>query len=315
MKIDFEKKLHMKRRKNSVFKENFELSMLALPGFLHMLIVCYLPMVGVIIAFKQFNPHLGMFASKWVGLDNFKFFFQSNDFVRIMRNTLLYGAEFLILDNLAAIAMAIILYNITSRKLLKFYQTAIILPKFMSAVLIAFIVYALLNPVSGIINQIAQLFGNEGKDWYAEPNYWPFILTVVHLWQIVGMSSIIYYACLMGIDETLFEAARIDGANKWHEIKYIIVPEIMGLLCIQIILGVGSLVNGDFGLFYQTPMNVGVLYSTTDIINTYVFRALQEATNMGRTAAVGLFQSVSGLILVVASNLIVKKISPDKSFF
>ncbi|MDY3929721.1 MAG: ABC transporter permease subunit [Clostridia bacterium] len=314
MKVSRETKKGLGFRKNS-FRENFELSLLALPGFLHMLLVCYIPMVGVIIAFKKFNPNLGIWASKWVGFDNFKFFFTSNDFVRIMRNTLLYGAGFLVLDNLASIAMAIVLYNITSRKVLKFYQTAIILPKFMSAVLIAFIVYALLNPVSGIINQVIIFFGGAGKDWYSEANYWPFILTVVHLWQIVGMSSIIYYACLMGIDETLFEAARIDGANKWHEIKYIIVPEIMGLLCIQIILGVGSLVSGDFGLFYQTPMNVGVLYSTTDIINTYVFRALQEATNMGRTAAVGLFQSVAGLILVVTSNLIVKKISPEKSFF
>ena len=314
MKVSVGKKQHSSMRKNTI-RETIELSLLALPGFLHTLIVCYLPMLGVVIAFKKFNPHLGIFGSEWVGFDNFMFFFKSNDFIRIMRNTIGYSALFLFLDNFAKMAMAILLYNVTKRWTLKIYQTIMILPNFMSMVLVAFIVYALLNPVSGIFNSIIAKIGGEGIDWYSKPEYWPFILATVHLWKSVGMGCIIYYAALMGIDESLFEAARVDGAKLRHEIRYIIIPELMSLLAIQLILGVGGLIGGDFGLFYQVPMDVGVLYSTTDIINTYTFRALQQATNMGRTAAVGLFQSVVGMILVVGTNLVVRKISPEKSLF
>ncbi len=300
-----------KNYNKQTLRENISLWMLALPGVILTFIFCYLPMFGVIIAFKQFNPNLGILKSKWVGFDNFKFFFQSNDFFRIMRNTIGYGIVFLVLGNLAAVIVAIMLYNIKKKAALKYYQTTMILPKFISLVLVAYIVYALLNPVSGVINRI---FGTS-IDWYASPQYWPVILTIVEIWKGVGMKSIIYYAALIGIDESLFEAARIDGASRWHEIKSIIIPELMSLICIYLILGVGTLVNGDFGLFYQVPMNVGVLYSTTDIINTYVFRALQQGTNMGRTAAVGLFQSLTGTILILLSNAVVKKVDPDKSFF
>ncbi len=298
-----------KKFNRQTFRENAELWLLALPGFIHTLIFCYLPMLGIIIAFKKFNPNIGIFGSKWVGFDNFKFFFESNDFVRIMRNTVAYGVGFLFLDNFFPIFLSIMLYNVFNRAALKYYQTTMILPNFLSMVLVAFIVYALLNPVSGVVNR---LLGTD-TDWYAKAGYWPFILSVVHVWKGIGMKSIIYYAALMGIDESLFEAARIDGATKWHEIRYIIIPELMSLVCIYLILGVGSLVGGDFGLFYQVPMNVGNLYETTDIINTYVFRALQQGSNMGRTAAVGLFQSVTGMILVVTSNLIVKRIDPEKN--
>ncbi len=295
----------------NVLRENAELWLLALPGFLLTFLFCYIPMFGIIIAFKKFNPNLGILASKWIGFDNFKFFFASNDFFRIMRNTIGYGVVFLFLGNFLAIGLAILLYNVYNRAALKYYQTTMVFPNFMSMVLVAFIVYAFLNPVSGIVNR---LFGLD-VEWYAESKYWPFILTLVEMWKGIGMKSIIYYAALMGIDESLFEAARIDGARKKDEIKYIIIPEIMSLLCIYLVLGVGGLVNGDFGLFYQIPMNVGKLYSTTDIINTYVFRALQQATNMGRTAAVGLFQSATGMILVVLANLVVRKIDAEKSLF
>jgi len=312
-------KVKNKKKKPKILRhelrDTIELALLQLPGLLHMLIFCYIPMFGVIIAFKKFNPHLGVLGSKWVGFDNFMFFFKSNDFFRIMRNTLGYSSMHLILDTIASLSVAILLYGISKRWVLKIYQTTMILPNFMSAVLIAFVVYAILNPVSGVLNKVIEIFGGEGKDWYSEAIYWPFILTIVQLWKSVGMKSILYYAALMGIDESLFEAARIDGAKRWHEIRYIMIPELMGLITIQLIMGIGQLVNGDFGLFYQTPMNVGVLYSTTDIINTYVFRALQESTNMGRTAAVGLFQSVTGATLLIISNTIVRKVDPDKSFF
>lgn len=300
---------------SSKIKDNVSLTMLVLPGFILTFIFCYLPMFGVIIAFKEFNPNLGIFGSKWIGFDNFKFFFQSNDFVRIMRNTVLYGLDFLVIDTIASMMLAILIYNVKKKLAVKYYQTTMILPNFLSTVLIAYVVYALLNPVSGVVNKLIVLLGGKSIDWYTKPEWWPLILTVTQVWKSIGMGSILYYAVLVGIDESLFEAARIDGASKRHEIRYIIIPELMNLVCIQLILGIGKLINGDFGLFYQVPMNIGALYPTTDIINTYVFRALTQSTSMGRTAAVGLFQSVIGTILVVVCNLAVRAIDEDKSLF
>ena len=305
----------MKKRNISMKGDQAELWLLALPAVILTFVFCYLPMFGIVIAFKNFNPNLGILQSQWVGLRNFKFFFESNDFVRIMRNTILYGLDFLVLDNLAALIFSIMLYNVTKRFALKYYQTTMMIPNFISMVLVAFIVYAILNPSYGVLNRIIEMFGGTGIDWYSNPRYWPIILTIVQVWKVVGMKTIIYYAALMAIDESLFEAAKIDGATKWDEIIHIILPEMLSIICIYIILEVGMIINGDFGLFYQTPMNIGLLYSTTDIINTYVFRALQENPNVGGTAAIGLFQSAAGTILVVIANLIVKRIDPEKSLF
>ena len=297
------------------FKDNLQLFILTLPCILLVFIFCYLPMFGVIIAFKDFNPNLGIFKSMWVGFENFEFFFTSQDAWRVLRNTVLYGMVFQITDLFFSLGLAILLYNIKSKIALKYYQTTFILPHFLSMVLVAYITYALLNPVSGIFNRIITFLGGERVMWYSEPKFWPLILTGVQIWKNIGMKAIIYYATLIGIDESLFEAARVDGATKWHEIRYIMLPEVSSVVCILLILGIGNLISGDFGLFYQIPMNIGVLYPTTDIINTYVFRGLQQATNMGMTAAVGLFQSVISLILVVGSNLAVKKINPANSLF
>ena len=272
-------------------------------------------MGGIVIAFKNFNPNLGILKSPWVGFDNFTFFFTSNDFARLMRNTLLYSLWFLFINNLAGIMLAIMYYNIKSRFALKYYQTSAILPSFMSIVLISYIVYLFLNPTAGYMNKILRVFGQDGVNWYAEPKYWPAILTVVEVWKGIGMGCLLYYATMVGIDETLFEAARIDGANKFQQTIYILIPEISSLICLNIIRGVGGLIGGDFGLFYQIPRNVGTLYSTTDIISTYTFRALQTGNNFGRTAAIGLFSSVAGVILIVISNAVVKKIDEDKSMF
>ncbi len=296
-------------------KETIELFVLTLPAVLLLLIFAYWPMFGVIVAFKRFNPNAGILASEWVGFQNFEFFFSSQDAWRVLRNTVLYGIDFQIVGLVSALALAILMYNVRSRAALKFYQTSMILPKFISMVLVAYITYAVLNPVSGIANQLIRAFGGNSVQWYSEPKYWPFILTIVEVWKTVGMNSIVYYAAMMGIDETLFEAARIDGANRWQEIRHIMLPELSSVICILLILGMGGLISGDFGLFYQVPMNIGVLYPTTDIINTYTFRGLMSTTNWGMTSAVGLFQSVISLILIVGSNLIIKKIEPANSLF
>lgn len=295
-------------------RENLNLSLMVLPGVLLFLIFNYLPMMGIVIAFKDYNPNLGILDSPWCGLDNFKFFFTSQDAARVIGNTVMYSVTFLVVDLAAGVALALMFYNLSSRKALKFYNTVVILPRFMSAVIVAFIVYIVLNPSYGIANQIIQMFGADAVQWYMKPSYWPVILTITHVWQTVGMNSIIYYASLMGMDESLLEAAALDGANKWKQTWYVVIPHLIPVMVITTILAIGHLFSGDFGLFYQVPKDVGLLYSTTDIINTYTFRALQAGA-LEKSTAVGLFQSLTGLLLVTGTNAAVRKISPENSLF
>ena len=300
--------------KKSSVKDNIEFFIMALPAIILLILFCYMPLYGLVIGFKKFNPNLGIMGSPWVGLENFKFFFTSSDAIRVTRNTLLYNGGFIILDMIAAVVLALLFFNLSSRKALKVYNTIVILPKFLSMVLIAFIVYAILNTVSGVLNQFIALFGADAVDWYSEANAWPFILNVVHMWATIGMNSILYYAALMSIDEALFEAATLDGASKFQMIWHICIPHLTSIMCITSILAVGGIFGGDFGLFYQVPRNVGGLYETTDIIPTYVFRGLKEG-NMSISAAIGFFQSLVGMILVIVTNAIVTKIAPEKSLF
>ena len=303
------------RHKLSKNRENAELTIIILPYVLLLAVFCYLPMAGAVIAFKNYNPNLGIWNSSWVGFDNFKFFFQSIDAHRILRNTILYGIAIQIIGTVLQVGLAILMYNVNSKKALKYYQTTIILPNFLSWVLVAFIAYAILNPVSGYLNKLLAVFGASGIDWYSNTKYWPFILIITESWKHVGMNALMYYAALMGIDESLFEAAKLDGANKRQIVTNIMLPEISSVVAILLILGVGNLVKGDFGLFYQIPMNIGSLYPATDVISTYVFRGLSQSSAMGQSAAVGLFQSVTTLILTLLANAAVKKIDYDSRLF
>lgn len=295
-------------------KETFHLSLMVLPGLLLFLIFNYLPMLGIVIAFKKYNPNLGILGSPWCGLDNFKFFFTSQDAARVIGNTVMYSVVFLAVDLVAGVGLALMFYNLRSRKALKFYNTVVILPRFMSAVIVAFIVYIVLNPSYGIANQILTALGFGGVQWYMKASYWPMILTITHVWQTVGMNSIIYYASLMGLDESLIEAAALDGANKRQQTWHVVIPHLIPVMVITTILAIGHLFSGDFGLFYQVPKDVGLLYSTTDIINTYTFRALRDGA-LEKSTAVGLFQSLTGLVLVTGTNALVRKISPENSLF
>lgn len=297
------------------FKDNAELSVLLIPGMILLILFAYIPMFGVIIAFKDYRNNLGIFGSKWVGLKNFKFFFASQDAWRIARNTVGYGIMFIVIGLIAAVFVAILLYEVKRKAALKFYQTSMILPHFLSWVIVGYITYVLLEPNLGIFNKIIRFFGGEGLQWYSEPKYWIFILPMVNLWKTIGLKCIMYYAALMGIDEQLFEAAQIDGASRLKQIWYITIPSLIPLMTILTILDVGHIIKGDFGLFYTIPRDVGLLYPTTDIIDTYVYRGLRTGDDIGITTAVGLFQSVVGLIMVVGTNLIVKKVSPENSLF
>ena len=305
------------RKKNrwKDFRDNAELSALMIPGIVLLLVFAYVPMLGIIIAFKDYRNNLGIFKSKWVGFQNFKFFFESQDAWRIGRNTVGYGILFIVIGLIAAVTIAILLYEVRSRKALKFYQTSMILPHFLSWVIVGYITYILLEPSMGILNKIIRFFGGEGLQWYSEPNYWVFILPIINVWKTVGLKSIMYYAALMGIDEQLFEAAQIDGAGRFKQILYITIPSLVPLMVTLTILDVGHIIKGDFGLFYTIPRDVGLLYPTTDIIDTYVYRGLRTGSDIGITTAVGLFQSAVGLVMVIATNLVVKKISPENSLF
>lgn len=295
-------------------KENIQMLFMLIPGIVLTFIFCYMPMPGIVIAFKKFNPNKGIWGSDWVGLKNFEFFFTSADAVRTIRNTVAYSVAWLVIDMAAAVGLALMLYYLRSRKATKFYNTVVIIPKFMSTVIVAFIAYTILSPSYGLLNQVIRFFGGQDVQWYMEAGYWPVILTVVHVWQTVGMNSILYYASLMSMDESLLEAAKIDGANLRQQIWHVIVPHLVPIMVVTTILAIRGLFSGDFGLFYQVTQDQGLLYPTTDIINTYTYRALLSGS-YEKSAAVGLFQSITGLILILVSNGIVRKVSPENAMF
>ena len=300
----------------NAFIKDFELTLLCIPAIVGYFLFHYVPIFGLTMAFKDYKLAKGIWGSRWVGTKNFDFFFHSVDLARIVRNTVLYSISFIILGLIANIIIALLLNEIReNRGALKYYQTTMILPNFLSWVIVGYITYALFNPNLGVLRQIRQMMGlTETLDVYKDPKYWPFILCFINLWKGVGMGSMFYFAALIGIDESLYEAARIDGASRWQQIWHISLPGIVPLITILSIMAMGSVFRGDFGLFYQISRNVQVLYPTTDIIDTYIFRGLQNS-NYSMSSTVGFVQSVVGLIMVAGTNAIVKKISPENSMF
>ena len=312
--IDAERQQQIRRRKREKRKYTLTLLMMTLPGMVCLILFSYLPMFGIVIAFKNYVPLKGVFASEWVGFKNFEFFFTSQSAWRTIRNTVLYSIDFLVLDLVLGVLIAILLYNLTSSRALKTYHTIILLPRFLSIIIISFITYAMLSPSYGVVNQLVRAMGGNTVQWYSEAKYWPWIITIVHCWMSIGAGCLYYYAALTGIDASLFEAATIDGATCWQKAWYIMIPSLVPIMVIMTILGIGGLFSGDMGLFYQVPKDQGLLYETTDIINTYTYRALLGGS-LAKSAAVGLFQSVVGLFLVLGTNTIVRKVSPEHSMF
>ena len=305
----------MLKKKKRNFSD-FELTLLVLPGLIYYIIWHYLPLFGIVLGFKKYNYRLGIWGSPWVGFKNFKFFFTSQDAWRTTRNTLGYNILFIVIGVAAAVIIALLLYEIKERYLLKIFQTTMAFPNFLSWVIVSYIVYIFLNPEFGLLNQfLINVFGEEaGVAWYSELTPWPYIFVISNLWKHVGMDSIIYYAALMSIDKSLFEAAEIDHANKFQKILYISVPHLVPTVIILVILKIGNIFRGDFGLFYQLPRNLGNLYPVTDVIDTYIFRGIRGGY-MEASTAVGFFQSVVGFILVILTNAIVRKIDPDSALF
>lgn len=310
MKKECKNKLNSRTRAIS----SLPLLSICLPAIIFTVIFHYIPLFGVVIAFKDYNYIDGILGSPWVGIENFKFFFSSNDAVRVIFNTVGYNVLFMLLEMLFGVILALMMYEINSRGMLKYVQTTTSIPYTLSIVVIAYIVYALLSYDSGLINSVIRSFGGKPILWYNTPKYWPFILTFTHLWQMLGFGCLLYYAALIAVDQQLFEAAAIDGASRMKQIIFISIPELVPIICLKIIMGVGNVVNSSLGLFYQIPMNSAALYSKTDVISTYVLRGLQTGS-IGVTAAVGLAQNVCGFILLVVSNTIIKKVRPENALF
>ena len=311
------KKAEVKKgKKKNALKEYWPLYLMMLPALLYLLINNYIPMAGMVIAFKKLNFAKGIWASPWAGLKNFKFLFASRDAWVITRNTLLYNIAFILVNMVVGIAIAILITEVKNIKLKKLYQSAILLPFLMSMVILSYIVYALLSAENGLVNNsILPLFHMDPIQWYQKPKYWPAILIIANCWKGVGYGCLIYIASLIGIDPSFYEAARLDGASKWQEITKITLPSLVPTIITLLLLSIGRIFYSDFGLFYQVPMNSGVLVSTTNVIDTYVYRALIEQGNISMSSAAGVYQSLVGFCVVMLSNWIVRKVDKDQALF
>ena len=274
--------------------------------------MAYIPMSGLILAFEQFDYTKGIFGSKLIGLDNFKFLIQSKDtFIRMLTNTLMYYVIFTAVGQFLNVVLAISIDQFTHKRFGKVMQTIMIMPVFVSYAAVQFIVMAYLASRTGIINN---LLGGS-IPFYRTPKYWPLILTIVKMWNGVGYGSVLYMSVLAGIDTSLYEAARIDGANKWQEIRHITLPSLIPMITVMLLLSVGGIMHSDTGLFYQVTRNTGILYETTQVIDSYVLNAIMKNSNFGFTAATTFFQSVVGLLLMLFANFMVNRISPENALF
>ena len=304
-----------KATKLARLKHNIPLYLMFLPGALYLLINNYIPMGGLIIAFKQVNWNKGILKSPWVGLSNFEYLFKTKEAWNITRNTLGYNIIFIVLGTVIAIAIAILLNEIKVMAMKKTYQTIILLPYLISMVVVSYLVYALLSSESGFINlSILRPLGKPEIAWYTEPKYWPAILIIVYIWKTFGYNCILYYATLVGIDRGYYEAAVIDG-NRWQQIWNITLPELVPTIITLTLMSIGKIFYSDFGLFYQVPMDSGPLYDVTNTIDTYVYRGLIRLNNVGMSSAAGFYQSIVGFVLVMLANFTVRKISKENALF
>ncbi len=287
-----------------------------LPAAIYFIINNYLPMGGLVIAFKKINFNLGILKSPWAGLKNFEYLFKTSDAWIITRNTILYNLLFIALNTVVCVALAILLNEIRNKVFKNLLQSVLMLPYLISMVIISYLVYAFLSGESGFINNtILKLFGEAKVSWYAEAKYWPFILTFVQLWKNCGYLCIVYFSAVVGIDPTYYEAAALDGATKWQQIRHVVLPELSSVITIMVLLGISKIFYSDFGLFYQVPMNAGALYDVTNTIDVYVYNALLSVGNISMSSAAGFYQSVVGFIVVLLANWIVRRKNPENALF
>ncbi|WP_071130893.1 ABC transporter permease [Enterococcus timonensis] len=313
----------MKKKKKGFFYQAWRykaLIFMALPGMIWFIFFFYIPVLTNVVAFKNFhyspNGFLdSLITSPWVGFDNFKFLFASSDAWLITRNTILYNVVFLAFNLFFAISFAIVMSELRNKKTVKVYHTLTLLPYFLSWAVIDYFVYAFLSPSKGIVNSWITDGGGTAINWFADPRWWPFIFVFLNVWKGLGYNSIIYYASVMGIDPTYYEAAMVDGANKWQQIKNVTIPQIIPMMTVLLILNIGGIFRADFGLFYIIPRNSGALYQVTSVLDTYIYNGLTTTGDIGMTAAAALYQSVVGATLLLIANFVVRRIEPDSALF
>ena len=309
-------KPHKLKRRNKWTRDDTELTILALPTTVWYILFCYLPMFGVILAFKDYKIVEGagfltsLIKSDWVGFKNFQYFFGLQDFPMILRNTVLYNLVFIVLDIVLPVGLAIMIGNIYSKRKSKVYQTLMFMPHFMSWVVVSYFVYAFLVTDKGLLNSMIRAFGGENINWYFEPKYWPVILVIMHIWKGIGYSMVVYLASITGIDTSLYEAAVLDGASKAQQARYITLPSLQPIIIMMFILAVGRIFSSDFGLFYQVTR--GAKQPLTSVVATFDVKTYQmltsAAVSLGKTSAASLFQSVIGCIMILTANAVVRKV-------
>ncbi|NLO98788.1 MAG: sugar ABC transporter permease [Clostridiaceae bacterium] len=306
------------KNKNGILSElqkNKTKFIMLLPAVLYFFIMCYVPMSGIVLAFKNYTYSGGIFGSPWVGFKNFEFFFKSGKAFLVTKNTILYNLAFLIINNTLQITVAIILSELTNKHFKKFTQSLMFLPYFISWVVVGAFIYNLFNYEFGAINTILKSIGWEQIDVYSNPSAWKYILVGVSAWKWVGYGTVLYLAAILGIDPEIYEAADIDGANVFKKIRHITLPSITPTIIVLLLLSLGNIMKGDFQMFYQVVGNNGLVLDATDVIDTYVVRSLMDLQEFGMTAAAGLYQSVLSLLIILGANKLIKVIDNDYALF
>ncbi len=296
-------------------RKNWLLFVMLLPAVVYVCIFSYWPMSGIVLAFKDFKTRLGIYASPWVGMQNFKFLQISGKLGMLTRNTILYNLAFIFLGVVLEMGFAIILNELVGRRFKKGLQTIMFLPYFISWVVVAAIMFNMFNYEKGTVNNLLLSLGAERFDLYNKGSSWPLVLIIVNAWKKTGYGMVVYLAAITGLDQEIFEAASIDGANVWQKIRHITVPSLVPQMMILVLLALGNVFRGDFGMFYQTVKDNSIILPYTDILDTYVYRSLMQTGDIGMSAAAGLYQSILCFITICAANLTVKKLQPDYALF
>lgn len=292
------------------------LFLMALPTVIMLILFNYVPMTGLVVAFKDFNYADGIFFSPWNGIENFRYLFMVGDTAwRLTRNTVGYYLLFTLFGTVGSVFIAIGINEMIFKRTAKYFQTSMILPTFISYIAITFVVKAFLQTDIGIVNRLLESLGMKSIRFYQKSEYWPYILTIVKLWKSTGYNSVLYLSALAGFDQQLYEAADIDGATSSQKLWHLTIPMLMPTVIVMTLLGLGNIMHSETGLFYQVTMNSTLLYPTTQVLDSFVMNALMKNTDYGLTSAATFYQSVVGFVMVMVTNWVVRKASPEDALF